>query len=88
MGALAVEIKLCPQCYLPKPIVDFVRRSGDGLARTCARCRKRYSNWSTKTLTEKLVGMPPRVGRCADGTRPLGASFAQPEARRHPGVVE
>ncbi len=67
MGALAVEIKLCPQCYLPKPIVDFVRRSGDGLARTCARCRKRYSNWSTKTLTEKLVGMPPRADAAPTG---------------------
>lgn len=61
MGALAVETKLCPQCYRPKPLADFVRRSGDGLARTCAACRKRYSGWEKKTLTEKLAGMPARV---------------------------
>jgi hypothetical protein len=58
--------KRCPQCNRDKPLADFERRSG-GPGRQCVVCRKRYANWSGKTLEEKLAGMPPRADAAPTG---------------------
>jgi len=69
MGAadqFSTETKRCPQCYCDKHLDDFQKRSG-GLARYCAVCRKRYSNWSQKTIVQKLEGMSPRIDQASTG---------------------
>ena len=66
MQTVSSQTKLCPQCYKDKPLALFSKRSG-GFARTCAYCRKRYASWSTKTLEEKLAGVPPRVDASPTG---------------------
>ena len=59
--------KKCPQCYRfrewPR---EFLGKRG-APNRVCQFCRVRYSNWSNKSATEKLDGIPPRVDSAPAG---------------------
>src|SRR5580704_9601139 len=54
----------CRQCCRERPVESFVGARGMPVQR-CSRCRKIYSNWTTKTPEEKA--MTPRTGVPASG---------------------
>lgn len=55
-----VASKRCPQCWKVKPLEAFAKVRGEGWARTCAVCRRRYGGWTALSFTEKLARMPAR----------------------------
>ena len=50
----------CRQCWKKKPGAEFIGARGRPIFR-CRECRAKYSNWTAKTLTEKLAVRDPRV---------------------------
>lgn len=55
----ARSLNRCRQCWRVKPAQEMIGARGLPTFR-CVDCRKRYANWGTKTLRQKLEARPPR----------------------------
>lgn len=51
---LGSDERRCAQCWLVKPVDDFVGARG-GVVQRCADCREKYWNWNSKTAEEKAA---------------------------------
>lgn len=63
-----VKEKRCSQCWKPKPIRQFISRSGKEITQSCEPCRDKYRGWGKKTAHEKLTrGRSGPRNRVGDG---------------------